>query len=370
MKHILFVLPSLVEGGAEKVMTLLLNHIDPRRFSLTLVLFNKQGTYLDQVPASVDVIDLKKRNALSFLPLVWRLAKAVRTRNPDVVVSFLDYANLVTLLAKRLLSRRNTRWIISERSVPSRDLAGQRMGRVKFRLHRRLDRTADRILAVSPDTRRELVDRFAVPPEKIQVFPNPVDIEKIRTLAREDVDHPWFHDRIPVLVSLGRLSREKGFSVLIEAVSEVLRETPVRLMILGKGPLKEDLEARVRAAGLQEQVWMPGFVANPYPYLDRADLFVLASLWEGLPNVLLEAMALGKPVVATRCNASVEELIQDGKNGILVPAEDPGAIRRAILELLKDPARRESFGEENAERIRAFGVERIVKEFEQILEAC
>jgi glycosyltransferase involved in cell wall biosynthesis len=365
MKKLLFVIPTLAEGGAEKVMTILLNHLKDEKASLTLVLFNKTGIYLDKIPTTVKVIDLKKKNAYSFPRLVAQLASIIRTERADVVISFLEYANLVTLLARFIVCDSHIRWIISERSLPSRDLAGQRKRKLKYYLHRFLDKRADNIITMSPQTREEMIQDYCVSPEKVEVIPNPVEIEKLRELAQTPPCHPWFQETVPVLVAMGRLTQAKGYPILINAFSRVVARTPARLMILGQGEMKAELDEQVQRLGLKEHVWMPGFIANPYPYLNQATLFILASLWEGLPNALLEAMALGKPVIATSCNDSVNQLIHSGQNGILIPPEDVRALEESILTLLADTQQQDQFAKENIRQIKSYDVNLIIQQFER-----
>jgi glycosyltransferase involved in cell wall biosynthesis len=368
MKKLLFVIPSLAEGGAERVMSILLSHLSKENVSLNLVLFNRTGRYMDNLPPSVKIFDLKKKNARSFPRLVSQLAAIVRSERPDTVVSFLEYANIVTLFARFLVPDSRIRWIISERSLPSRDLAGQRKGKLKFHLHRFLDPKADKVITMSPQTAGEMIQNYRVAPEKIEVIPNPVEIDRLRQLAQEAVDHPWLNEPIPVLLAMGRLTRAKGFPVLLEAFARVLAHTPARLMILGQGPMKTELEDQIRQLKITDHVWMPGFLANPYPYLSRATLFVLSSLWEGLPNALLEAMALGKPVIATTCNDSINQLIHDGINGIVIPPGDVPSLAKAIRTLLTDAEQRERFARENTNRIRPYDVNLILQQFKNAFE--
>jgi glycosyltransferase involved in cell wall biosynthesis len=365
MKKLLFVIPSMAEGGAERVMSILLNQLNHENTSLNLVLFNKTGTYLNKIPASVKVFDLDKKNAWSFPRLITQLAGIIRSERPDCVVSFLEYANIVTLLARYLVRDTRIRWIISERSLPSRDLAGQRKGKLKFYLHRLLDPQADKIITMSSQTADEMIRHYHVAPEKTEVIPNPVEIDRLRTLAQEPADHPWFHETIPVLLAMGRLTRAKGFPVLIEAFARVHSQVPARLMILGDGSMRAELYDQITRLGLADHVWMPGFIANPYPYLSQANIFVLSSLWEGMPNALLEAMALEKPVITTSCNESVNQLIIPGQNGIVIPPNDAIALAESIQTLLADKELQNRFAKRNKDQIRAYDVIPILQQFEK-----
>jgi glycosyltransferase involved in cell wall biosynthesis len=368
MKKIIFIIPSLEEGGAERVMSILVNHLDAN-LDVGLVLFTRKGKYLEKIPSRVRIFDLQKRNAWSFPQLVLKLASIVRREKPDTVVSFLEYANIVTLISRFFVMNSRIRWIISERSLPSQALAGQRNGKLKSILHRLLDRKADAIITMSSQTADEMIRHYHVDPKKIEVIPNPVEIDTLRELSQAPIDHPWFNESVPILISIGRLVEDKGYPFLIEALSQLIQKTPARLMILGQGPMKPELEDQIRRLGLTEYVWMPGFISNPYPYLRQATLFILPSLWEGLPNALLEAMSLGKPIIATLCNQSVEQLIRPGENGMLVPPGDVQSLKEAIVCLLRNPELRKDFGRINRDKMSAFDADRIVKEFEELFDS-
>jgi glycosyltransferase involved in cell wall biosynthesis len=172
--------------------------------------------------------------------------------------------------------------------------------------------------------------------EKIKVIYNPVITPELFARAEEPLDHPWFRPgEPPVVLGVGRLTQAKDFPTLIRAFALVRKERPARLMILGEGEERPKLEALVRELRLEEDVALPGFVDNPYKYMKRAAVFVLSSRWEGFGIVLVEAMALGTPVVATDCPSGPAEILENGKWGRLVPPGDPEALAKAILDTLE-----------------------------------
>lgn len=368
MRRILFVIPYLGAGGAERVLTTLLNELDREKFLPSLVLFNRKGEFLKDVPARVKIYDLNKKSRLSFPKLVTGMAQLVRREKPDVVVSFLEYANLVCLWAKRISPSGRTKWIISERSLPSAALASGIRNRIKQKLHKWLDRTADLVITNSNQTKEVLIDRFGLSQNKVDVIPNPVDIARIQRLSSQTPPCPWFAQNVPVIISIGRLSKPKNYPCLIEAFSMVLKHTDARLIILGQGAMRGHLESMIDRLDLKDKVHMPGFVSNPYCYLRRSSIFVLPSLWEGLPNALLEAMALGKPIVATRANRSIEELIEDGRHGILVATGSAYALSKAIIKLLANRDCWERFSQNCRDAISCFDVRAVVKQYEKVLQ--
>jgi glycosyltransferase involved in cell wall biosynthesis len=202
---------------------------------------------------------------------------------------------------------------------------------------------ADAILAVSQGVADDTARITGVAPEWITVIHNPVITPELSAQAAMPVEHPFFAPRTrPVLLAAGRFTRQKDFPTLLRAFAKARAEKPCRLLILGDGHRqeREALEDLAMDLGVSDDLSMPGFIANPYAYIAKSDLFVLSSIWEGSPTVLTEALALGVPVVATDCPSGPREITQDGLHGRLVPMGDPDALAAAIVSALgetRDP---------------------------------
>jgi len=230
-----------------------------------------------------------------------------------------------------------------------------------------LDR-ADVVVTVSHAIARIFRRRWE--PGKIRTIYNPHDLGHVRRMAGEAVRHPWFSRKeLPVVVGMGRLCRQKNFPLLVEAVSRLNREegVPVRLAVFGDGPHRERLMRRIRKHGLQDRIQLMGWEANPFRYLARADLFVLSSDWEGLPNTLIEAMACGVPVISTDCESGPSEILQDGACGVLVPRGDAKGLAAAIRDLLINPEKARELGRRGQSRAGAFDVSVCVSEYERLI---
>ncbi|MFZ1537136.1 MAG: glycosyltransferase [Chromatiaceae bacterium] len=187
---------------------------------------------------------------------------------------------------------------------------------------------------VAEDTRR----LTGLGPDRVEVVRNPVITPALARLAGEAVTHPWFQpDAAPVILGAGRLTPQKDFPTLIRAFAQVRSQRPCRLVILGEGKQRAELESLVGELGLDGEVCLTGHVANPYPFMAKAKLFVLSSAWEGSPNVLTEALALGTPAVATDCPSGPREILRGGDFGPLVPVGDASALASAILATLDQP---------------------------------
>jgi glycosyltransferase involved in cell wall biosynthesis len=328
-------------------------------------LFERKGVFCDDVPGDAPILDCGSYAEGGRWGWLRNFVRHLRRERPDVLVSFLWEANLVAVLA-RFFAGRKGRLILSERLT----VEGSRQGFLDELVRRAaivfLYPAADRIVTNSRALARQLVDRFGIPPRKVTVIPNPVDIEEIAAQGTEEADPGVGREALPVVAGMGRLSREKGFDLLIRAAAEI--RSPFRMVLMGEGPEEKSLRDLAARLGVSDRVRFTGFLRNPYASLARAEVFVLPSRYEGFPNGLVEAMALGLPCVATRCPTGPEEILTDGADGLLVPVEDPGALAAAIERLLGDPALRERLGRAARERVRAYDAPGIVRRFEALIE--
>lgn len=321
---------SLGGGGAQRSMVKLAGGIADRGYAIDLVLGHADGHYSSEVHPSVRVVDLGARKMLLSIP---SLARYLRRERPRAVLSSLNHVNIVGLWARRL-SRVSTRMVVSERNTLSLARHGSWWRqRLRPRLIGRFYRWADAIVAVSEGVSEDLTTTTGLPSDSIAVIPNPIITPNVRRMAEEMPDHPWLSDgEPPVVLAVGRLAPQKDFGTLIEAFAQARGTTGARLLILGEGPERPNLESLARGLGLQGEVGLPGWVDNPYPFLRRGALFALSSRWEGLPGVLIEALFCGVPVVATDCPSGPREILEGGRHGRLVPVGDVDALARAIRQ--------------------------------------
>ncbi len=341
-KLITIFLPNLAGGGAERSMVTLANGIAERGYKVHLVLAKNQGVYFKEVSAGIDFHVLDSPRTIFSAPL---LAHYIRRYRPYALISALENANLAAIWARWLLAS-DPVLVISERSLSNLLFRGHHRRELRMLpfLASIFYRFADYIVAVSKGVARDLINR-KFPSKKIRVIYNPLDIERITVLGEEPVLHPWFSEKkIPIIVAVGRLSKEKNFGLLLSAFELLLKRMETRLLILGEGEERPNLERFIAELGISDKVDLPGFDPNPFKYMKRADVFVLPSRFEGLPGALLQAMALGTPVVATDCPGGNREILEDGKWGALVPVGDSTRMAEAILDginkRLPDPSPR------------------------------
>ena len=335
---IAFFLPSLVGGGAERVIVNLAQGITERGIQVDLVLAAAEGALLDQLPPAVRLVDLRAPRVLrSLVPL----ARYLRRERPRVLVSSMGHANLVALWAAKLAGG-STPVVVTEHNTLSQETRHER--RLSGRLWPHLLRTfypwATTVVAVSRGAADDLARTSGLPRDRVEVVYNPVITPTMLALARQAPDHPWFAPgQPPVILGAGRLTRQKDFFTLLRAFAEVRRQRSVRLVILGEGEDRPALEALTRELGLADAVALPGFQENALALMAGSEVFVLSSAWEGLPTVLIEALAAGARVVSTDCPSGPREILQGGRLGALVPVGDPSALAAAILEALAQPSR-------------------------------
>jgi len=195
---------------------------------------------------------------------------------------------------------------------------------------------ACKVVSVSKGVGCDLISNFGLQANKVRTIYNPIINSELYDLGQKSISHPWFEpQQPPVILAVGRLSFEKDYPTLIRAFQRVRQQRSVRLLILGEGGERSKLEGLVRALGLGEDVELPGFVPNPYAFMRKASCFVLPSLFEGFGNVLVEALAMGCPVVSTDCPTGPTEILEGGKWGTLVPVGDYEAMAAAILGKLE-----------------------------------
>jgi glycosyltransferase involved in cell wall biosynthesis len=327
-ERVAFFLPGLYEGGAERVVLNLAEGIAARGYQVDLVLARAEGPFMAQIPDSVRLVDLKAARVMRSVPA---LARYLRQERPTAMLSAL-FTNIVALWARRFVGPA-PRLVICEHNILSAVVKNQDDPRWQWypRLAGWFYPWADAVVAVSKSVADDLARTTKIPRDRIQVIYNPVVTSDLRERSQAQLDHPWFGvGEPPVIVSIGRLTSQKAFDVLIQAFSHVRRHRLARLLILGEGEQRQGLQALVRELGLEQDVSLCGFVPNPYPYMARAALFVLASRWEGLPTVLIEALYFGTPMVATDCPGGTREVLQDGQYGQLVPVDSPLALAEAI----------------------------------------
>lgn len=335
-----FFIPDLSVGGAEQVTVNIVNGLAARGHNVELLLSRFEGELQQNLNSSVSVVTLQPENTSVFgvaahLPA---LASYVRNRKPAALIPHLEHPSVVCLALNRLLDT-ETAIIPTHHSALGGSVAESPKDRIVGQLVPRLYPAADRIIAVSEGVADGIVEQTAVERADISVLHNPVEIETVRARASEPFDHEWLDDdALSVVLFVGRHEDQKDLETWLRAFEQVHdRDPDTRGILVGKGSRRTALEALADQLGIGDVVAMPGYVDNPYAYMAGADTFLLSSRYEGLPTVLIEALATGCSIVSTDCPNGPREILADGEYGRLVPVGDVTGIADAVLASLENP---------------------------------
>lgn len=371
--RVLFIVPNLVAGGAERQIANLMKGLLERGIIPSLFMLDPVGIFLDEIPKGVKVylpkshrpsdpsmnLVIKHRNPLKTIS---EIIQAVYKEKPDILYSRHWPTKIPAAFAGWLLRKKV---VLSEANSLIYEMAYKDTKRRNFYLKNIACRLADAVVAVSQGVADSLNQLFKLN-SKIRVIYNGFDLVEIEKRSTEEVSHPWFNHAQPIALTVGRLVNQKGLNYLLHAVNLINRKTPLRLIIIGDGELKEKLKKQAEGLGIKDKVDFLGVKKNPFAYMARCDLFVLSSLYEGLPNVLVEAMALGLPVISTNCPHGPSEIIENGKNGILVPVKDPQAISEAVLKVLGDNQLKDKLRKEAKIRAKDFSLDNMISEYVEL----
>lgn len=396
-KRIAVLLPSLAGGGAERSMLNLVGAFLRQGRDVDLLLFRREGAYLNSVPDGTRVVELPAGSALHGRWLAARadpsgigallrpvlfprktdgdlrhiasLARYLREQPPDVLLSAMTYTNLVALWA-RDLAQATAPVVISERislshHIESKSAKNAWRWRYLLPAVSHAYRSADGICVVSNSVADDLAANTRLERSAIRTIYNPVVDDKLREMAAEPLDHPWFAPGArPVVLGVGRLIPQKDFPTLLRAFALLSTKSRARLVILGEGRLRGELEELARELGITSHFDLPGFAENPYRYMSRAGVFALSSIYEGLPGVLIQALACACPVVSTDCPGGSAEILAGGQVGRLVPVRDAAALAEALHSTLQEPPPAAAL----AERAARFSVQHISAEYLDYLD--
>ena len=351
-------LKTLEVGGIERVVLNLLGPLAMRQdIQLDLVVAQAKGPYLEQVPSGVRVIDLETRienRTRSLVKAVPAIADYLRRESPDVLLAHLPIVNVLASVAKTL-TRSPVQLILVEHTLPFNRLVQVEAAtapNTKSSTHNNPDLLttllplmmrgwyprAHALVTVSQGMAEELETTLSMKSGSVQVIYNPVVDDSLLQQSCSTPNHPWLHaEQPPVFLAVGRLTAQKDYVTLIHAFAKFRQKKSAKLLILGEGDSRSALESLIHSLDLTVDVSLPGVTHNPYAYMSRASALVLSSKWEGLPTVLIEAMACGCQVVSTTCPHGPSEILDEGKYGWLVPVEDPSSLASAMKAALHSP---------------------------------
>lgn len=359
--RIAFCITDLDPGGAERALVRLATGLDRGRWEPTVFCLSSGGALVDELRAAkVPVVCLGARR-WNHVAVLWRLVRELRRFRPLILQTFLYHANLAGRIAAR---------VARVRTVVSGIRVAEKRSRARLWLDRWTNRLVRQNVCVSRAVAAFSVEQSGLAAEKIVVIPNGVDVPRFAGAAPADLSVFGIPARSRVLLSIGRLDPQKGLGDLIAAAAPVIHKfADVHFLLVGEGPERSHLEELIREQGLAERVHLAGWRADIPELLAAGTSLVLASHWEGLPNVILEAMAAGLPVVATRVEGTAE-LVIDGQTGFLVSSRSPVELAEAIEKVLLGPAAARGMGHAGQQRAKSeFSWEKMVAEYERLYES-
>jgi glycosyltransferase involved in cell wall biosynthesis len=369
MKNAVFFIGSLQAGGTEaKLARNFLPHLKQRgNVNPKILLLRESGEFMDVLPKGIEKLSLDESADTNLVRMIPRFRDALAELNADTVISCMWYPALISYLTRRL-GLADFRHIVHD-TVNMTEYIKDHFVHEKFRwlkiyLTKRAYRDAEAVIVVSNGEKEDLIKNFGIPAHQIRVVYNPVNGEAIAKLSDEDAG---IDCNVPLVVTAGRLVHQKGMDILLRAFRQVRDVTASKFLILGGGEKREELVSLSRSLNLSEDVIFLGMQMNPFKFMRKAAVFCLASRYEGLGNVILEAMALGVPVVVTDCPSGPSEILAGGRYGILVRPEDPGAIAEALLRVLSDRGLQQTLSSRSFERAQDFSLDAQLSQWEEII---
>ncbi len=347
--RVLLCIPDLQDLGVQHDVRCLLKYWNRERFDPVLLVHRREGAFASQFPDTTACIEVDRLvpgiPKLRNLVRIAGYARAFRQFRPQAVISFVPYTNIASAWA-RPLSRLRFGLAVSEHAHVTASLAdpesfdGPFLWYYRRRFPRIYNERADLVKCIAEESRQDLIKNWGIQQDRTRLIHNPVDIDEIRALGVEAVDDPWFAPeetaRVPLILNVGRLARQKRQEVLIEAFATLRQTRKLRLAFVGRGAHLDKLKSLAQRLGVAADVRFLGFQRNPWRFMKRASLLAMSSEWEGLPCVLTEAMALRLPIVSTRCPSGPAEMLLEGRAGLLCPVGDTAALANAIANVLDD----------------------------------
>ena len=347
-RRIAVFVPTMHGGGAERAMLMFCRELLNRGLLVDLLTTRFEGPLCGLVPHGVSLVDLKSKKTSLALP---RLVRYLRQTRPDALYSTIMNANVIAALAGKIAGGQ-TKMIVRESNAPISSPKTSMSAWATYKAAPHLYRLTDGIIAVSRGVADELEVMNPRLIDKIRVISTPVISDDVIAQGMEPVDHPWFVKRDkPIILSAARLEPHKGMLTLVRAFSQVRTERDARLVVLGQGTQQQQIEAEVKK--------LAGPLQGARARMSKADAFVLASEFEGLPNVLVQAMAFGTPIVATDCKSGPAEILSGGRFGTLVPVKDQQNLAKGLLHALTLPRQHEAMAHARA----TYGARRAVEEY-------
>lgn len=354
-------------GGTERSIETTLKNLNKKKFDNYLIKVNVENKNKKNIPEKSRIINNIQQYCIKSRRDIKSIRKIIREVNPSIIFSNTVFINTASLIAKWLAFSK-AKFISCIRGIHPRKFIGKVIYFDSF--------FSDKVVVISKGLEKELIQQFKINPKKIQTIYNPIiNFSKINQKLKEPLlkkEKIWLHNKLTI-IGVGRLSKEKGFNYLIRAVEILIKKykKDINLLLVGDGNQKQELIKLAENLRIKNNIFFLGWQENIFKFLEKSDIFVLSSLREGLPRVLIEAMACGIPVVSTNCKFGPPEILKNGKYGVLVRTNDAKDLARGILKLLNNPTLRKKYSKLGKERAKKFSIDKAVKKYEKLFkEVC
>ena len=372
-KNILFYIGSLHGGGAERVLIELLKNLNRDKYHLYLAINRPEGFFFNQIPEDVIIVDRSYayQSPFRLFDRYFGLSNIIKNEQIDIAMSFLPGANR-SLMRSVFFKDPRVKFLLNEQNNPSyEDEKKIPKWKLPFTDYeaRWLYPKADKLIVSCNGLREHFVKEWSLQENLVHAIYNPIDIKRINLLSIE----PVINQLKPIqteytMIAAGRLTRQKNYFDMLEVLKRVRQEIPAKLIILGEGPEREQIEQKISELDLNDHVWLPGFVPNPWAWMKQADIYVSTSYYEGFHLTIAEAMACGTVPVVTDCDFGPREIINDGVNGRLLPVGDVNTMTDTIIKLLENENQRKRMSEEAFIRAYDFDTSKIIKQYEALFD--
>lgn len=358
-------IPSFETGGVQRAMVTVGNELAKRGHSVQLVVGDDSGEQRKNVHEDVEIVDLNARSP-PFAATVGLFVPAFRyfsENSPDVFVSSMNHVNVVLLAAWKLASP-PSKMVIVEHNDPKAIKRNSLKNSLVYGIASYEYKWADQVVGVSDGVVDSLRDMMDIQPQKLTRIYNPIFVDRIRRRSTETPDHEWFQSDTPVILNVGRLVKQKDQELLLDSFSRLRDRIDAKLIIIGRGGLRNDLLEKADELGVAADVDIIEWVENPYAYMGSADVFALSSLWEGLPTVLIEALSCGCSVVSVDCPSGPREILDGNGYGTLVASRNPEHLADTIYEKLVEPDSEEQL----MQGAKRFDVDRSIQQYSELIQ--
>ena len=334
----MFISGALKLGGGQRQLMHLINLLNRKKFQISLYLFKNSGEHIKDLHSDIRLLTNYYKVPDNFYNQIKLTRKIIIKESPDIIYTNLAGTNIPALIAQRFIPKKlRAKHVVSVVNNP------EKYSSSNIWMLNHLLPFADKIVACAEGVNNYIKSNFRVSYEKVLTINNSVDLELAKKQSKKSIDHPWFNQRDPLLITVARLAKQKGCDVLIKAFGVINEILPCNLIIIGDGPERKDLELLAEDLKVKNRIDFLGFCEDSNAYIKNSDIFILSSRWEGMATVIIEAAAVNTPIIATDAPYGSSDLIKDGFTGFLVPVDDYKNLAIKIKKLLDNKSMSKSF---------------------------